>query len=214
MQSTESHIWTAVACWNSEKKQATYQLWDLRFSRRWGCCVFWRRIDSSVDANASQKHAVWILRAEGGDSMFLPNAGIYRRVYTAPKPRRTSTCQFLSYRRWWWRHSSWYISRYSTLLTVKCVILYQRQSWKSGEGDDEWDSGWMFESVRKRAGVWVIDWGCCWGEMSEIVRKWANAFLSECWAVANFLLPKNIHYSVVNVRLKFISDKSPFRSCK
>jgi hypothetical protein len=28
---------------------------------------------------------------EDGDSMFLRNAGIYRRVYTAPNPRRTSS---------------------------------------------------------------------------------------------------------------------------
>jgi hypothetical protein len=27
---------------------------------------------------------------EDGDSMLLRNVGIYRRVYTAPKPRRTS----------------------------------------------------------------------------------------------------------------------------
>jgi hypothetical protein len=45
--------------------------WDLRFSRlwRWWCSGF--------------------RRPEGGDSMFLRNVGIYRRVYTAPKPRRT-----------------------------------------------------------------------------------------------------------------------------
>jgi hypothetical protein len=29
-------------------------------------------------------------RAEDGDSMCLRNVGIYRRVYTAPRPRSTS----------------------------------------------------------------------------------------------------------------------------
>jgi hypothetical protein len=31
-----------------------------------------------------------IYSPEDGDSMFLRNVGIYRRVYTAPKPRRIS----------------------------------------------------------------------------------------------------------------------------
>jgi hypothetical protein len=70
------------------------------FSGRWGwwchsskflCCV-----DSSVDANISEKHTVSIFRAEDGDNTFLWNAGIYQWVYMAPKPRRTppsvSTC--------------------------------------------------------------------------------------------------------------------------
>jgi hypothetical protein len=30
-----------------------------------------------------------VFRLEDGDSMFLRNVGIYRRVYTAPKPRGT-----------------------------------------------------------------------------------------------------------------------------
>jgi hypothetical protein len=34
---------------------------------------------------------VSIFRAAGADSMFLRVDGIYRRVYTAPKPRRTSS---------------------------------------------------------------------------------------------------------------------------
>jgi hypothetical protein len=35
--------------------------------------------------------AVSIFIPEDGDSMFLQNDGIYRRVYTAPKPIRTSS---------------------------------------------------------------------------------------------------------------------------
>jgi hypothetical protein len=31
------------------------------------------------------------LRPEDGEIMFLRNVGIYRQVYTAPKPRRTSS---------------------------------------------------------------------------------------------------------------------------
>jgi hypothetical protein len=48
---------------------------------------FWvlARVDSSVDANVSDKHTVSIFRAGDG------NAGIYRRVYMAPKPRSTSS---------------------------------------------------------------------------------------------------------------------------
>jgi hypothetical protein len=36
----------------------------------------------------------WVLAPcspEDGDSMFLRTVGIYRRVYTAPKPRRTTS---------------------------------------------------------------------------------------------------------------------------
>jgi hypothetical protein len=42
-------------------------------------------------ANVSEKYTVSIFRAEDGDSMFLLNVVIYLRVYTAPKPRRTSS---------------------------------------------------------------------------------------------------------------------------
>jgi hypothetical protein len=55
---------------------------------------FWCREDSSVDANVSEKNTVSIFRAEvaeNGDSIFLRNAGIFRQVYTAPKPRRASS---------------------------------------------------------------------------------------------------------------------------
>jgi hypothetical protein len=40
----------------------------------------------------------WILapcRAEDGDNMFLRNAGVYRRVYMAPKPRTISSFIYL-----------------------------------------------------------------------------------------------------------------------
>jgi hypothetical protein len=37
------------------------------------------------------EHIVSIFRAEDGDVMFLQNVGIYRRVYTAPKPRISSS---------------------------------------------------------------------------------------------------------------------------
>jgi hypothetical protein len=74
---------------------------------------FWvlRRVDWSVDANVSEKHTVSTFRAEvawrdlyrvrgregstsqhrhfspeDGDSIFLRNVGIYRRIYTTPNP--------------------------------------------------------------------------------------------------------------------------------
>jgi hypothetical protein len=58
-------------------------LWDIRFSRRWGwrCCPEFLapcRLVSAVD-----------LSPEDVDSVFPRNAGFYRRVYTVPKPRRT-----------------------------------------------------------------------------------------------------------------------------
>jgi hypothetical protein len=40
------------------------------------------RADSSADA---------ILSPEDGENIFLRNVGIYRRVYTAPKPTRTAS---------------------------------------------------------------------------------------------------------------------------
>jgi hypothetical protein len=46
----------------------------------WWCSGFWRRVDSTVDASP-----------EDGDRMFLRNVGVYRRVYSAPKPRTTSS---------------------------------------------------------------------------------------------------------------------------
>jgi hypothetical protein len=35
-----------------------------------------------------------IFNREDGDNMSLRNVGIYRRVYTAPKPRRTSSSEW------------------------------------------------------------------------------------------------------------------------
>jgi hypothetical protein len=59
----------------------------------------WRRVYSFVDANVSEKPTVSIFRAEDldifspedGDSMFLRNVRIYRRVYAAPKPRTATS---------------------------------------------------------------------------------------------------------------------------
>jgi hypothetical protein len=59
-----------LACTYDSVCQITCILWDLRFSRRWGwwCCFsgFWRRVESPVDANVSEKHTVDIFRAEDG----------------------------------------------------------------------------------------------------------------------------------------------------
>jgi hypothetical protein len=91
-------------------------LWDLRFSRRWRwrCCSskLWRRVDSKVDTNVSEKHTVSFFRAESifipgdGDSVFLRNVDIYLRVYTASQP--------------WWdsfsRRKIIYFSKDSTVL--------------------------------------------------------------------------------------------------
>jgi hypothetical protein len=58
-------------------------------------------MDSYVDTDVSEKHAVSIfspvgdvsiIRAEDGDSMFLLEVGIYLQVHTALQPRTTSTC--------------------------------------------------------------------------------------------------------------------------
>jgi hypothetical protein len=79
---------------------------DLRLSRPWGgwCSSgFWRRVDPSVDVNVSEKHTVCIFRAEDGDSKFLRNAGIYQRVYTAPKLRRTWSLSKVVL--WWMRYA-------------------------------------------------------------------------------------------------------------
>jgi hypothetical protein len=43
---------------------------------------FWRCVDLSVDANVSEKHTISVFRAEDGDSVFLQNFGINRRVCT------------------------------------------------------------------------------------------------------------------------------------
>jgi hypothetical protein len=43
-----------------------------------------------VDTNVSEKHAVSIVRAEDGDSLFLRNDGINLQNHTAPKPNTTS----------------------------------------------------------------------------------------------------------------------------
>jgi hypothetical protein len=86
--------------------------------------VFWRHVDLSVDASVSEKHTLSIFRAEvamlgsggiyigleGGlrelanrhfspedrGSVLLRNVGIYRRVYTAPKPRLSSSLSLSS----------------------------------------------------------------------------------------------------------------------
>jgi hypothetical protein len=49
---------------------------------------------SSVEANVSEKHTVSIFSPEDGDRIFLQN-GIYRQVYTVPKPRRTASSSSL-----------------------------------------------------------------------------------------------------------------------
>jgi hypothetical protein len=75
-------------------RKLLWAMWGLRFSRRWGWwCVsgFWRHVDSSVDASVSEKHTVSNFSPEDADIMFLRNVGNYRRVYTAPKPRRTTS---------------------------------------------------------------------------------------------------------------------------
>jgi hypothetical protein len=51
----------------------------------------WLRVDFSVDTNVSEKHIVSIFGPEDGGSMFLRNVNTYLRVYTAPKPRRTTS---------------------------------------------------------------------------------------------------------------------------
>jgi hypothetical protein len=50
---------------------------------------FWHRVDSSVDASIPEKHIVSIFSLE--NSVFIRNGGICRQVYTAPKPKRTSS---------------------------------------------------------------------------------------------------------------------------
>jgi hypothetical protein len=44
-----------------------------------------------VDTRVSEKHTIFIFIPENGDSMFLRNVGIYRRVCTAPRPGTTSS---------------------------------------------------------------------------------------------------------------------------
>lgn len=49
-----------------------------------------RCVDSSINANVSQKCTAYILRAEKGDGMFLWKASIHQRVCAVPEPGRTS----------------------------------------------------------------------------------------------------------------------------
>jgi hypothetical protein len=59
-----------ACCSHSCLKQAFS---GLRFSLLWGwwsSSGFWRRVDSSIDANVSEKHTVSIFSPEDGDSMF------------------------------------------------------------------------------------------------------------------------------------------------
>jgi hypothetical protein len=44
-----------------------------------------------VDTNVSEKYTVSIFRAEDGESMFLQKLSIYLRVYTASKPKKSSS---------------------------------------------------------------------------------------------------------------------------
>jgi hypothetical protein len=52
---------------------------------------FWRGVHSPADASVSVKHTVSIFSPEDGNSMFLRNVGIYRRVHTSSKPRTSSS---------------------------------------------------------------------------------------------------------------------------
>jgi hypothetical protein len=84
---------TVDCCWSRN------YVWDLTFLRSWGCCWcsgFWRRLDSFVEVSVSEKHTVSFFRIEVGQC-FSPNAGIYRRVYTAPKPRNPQEHQEIIY---------------------------------------------------------------------------------------------------------------------
>jgi hypothetical protein len=49
----------------------------------------WCRLVGSCQRFEETYISISIFDPEGGDSMFLRNVGSYRRVYTAPKPRRT-----------------------------------------------------------------------------------------------------------------------------
>jgi hypothetical protein len=61
---------------------------------------FW--VLAMVDANVSKKHTVCIVRAGYGAlkmetvCFIFRNVGIYPRVYTAPKPRRTAVNKWKS----------------------------------------------------------------------------------------------------------------------
>jgi hypothetical protein len=47
--------------------------------------------DSSPLVDVLVHDAVWLRKAEDGDSMFLRNGGVYLKVHTALQPRRSST---------------------------------------------------------------------------------------------------------------------------
>jgi hypothetical protein len=71
--------------WFASCRELCCEIWDL--SRRWWCYSgFWSHVDWSVGASVSEKHTVFIFRAEA--SMLLRIVGICCPVYTAPKPRR------------------------------------------------------------------------------------------------------------------------------
>jgi hypothetical protein len=62
-----------------------------RFERWWCFSGFRRLVDSSVDANFSDKHTISIFNPKNGDSMLLRNTDTSRRVYMTPNPIRTTS---------------------------------------------------------------------------------------------------------------------------
>jgi hypothetical protein len=71
--------------------QHPYVKTGIKLGQWWCYSGLWSRVHASVDTNVLEKHTVSMFRAEDGDSMFLRNVGFYRQVYTAPKPRITSS---------------------------------------------------------------------------------------------------------------------------
>lgn len=51
---------------------------------------FWLSVDLPVEVNLPEKHVICNLSPEDAGSLSLRNVGMYRRVYTASKPRRVT----------------------------------------------------------------------------------------------------------------------------
>jgi hypothetical protein len=84
--------WILVGNHLENREQFHQHFSHMKFSRRWcqSSSGLWRRVDSQVDANVLEEHAVSsaVFNPEHGGSIFLWNAGIYLRVHMASTQKK------------------------------------------------------------------------------------------------------------------------------
>jgi hypothetical protein len=86
----QNFLWETCFFHHLKMFQPFTSVWDLRFSRRWEwwCCSsgFWHRVDSSVDANVSEKYTVSIFRVESFGETYCLHLQPWRwRQYVSPE---------------------------------------------------------------------------------------------------------------------------------